>query len=341
MADLTAKLIKTLEHSRQAWTVRYSPCGKYLFAAGYDALIHRWDVTTEPKLLPPLTGHFGWTQRIAFAGETLLTSDSWGRLIAWKYASDEPQQIWNLEHALDGWIRTMSASSDGATVAVAGLDPSVKLYSVTDGKQLGALGGHETDVHSLAFHPDGKSLATGDLKGSIRHWDIPNQKLTRQLEVPTFYRLDRIQDCGGIRNLIFDPTGKQLICGGMKNPGGGFAEGAPLVVVVDWESGTVTHELQHGDKTQGFAYDVALHPSGFVMATCCAMPGQGQLWFWRIGEPKPFFISNNLPNGRGLSLHSDGKTLAVGTCVAVNANGRPKGDSYKDGTAKINILELV
>ena len=60
---------------RQLWTARYSPCGKFLIAAGYDALIHRWDVTeAEPKLLESLAGHQGWTQRIAFAGESLLTA---------------------------------------------------------------------------------------------------------------------------------------------------------------------------------------------------------------------------------------------------------------------------
>ena len=82
MPDPNIIIAKTLEHARQLWTARYSPCGKFLFAAGYDALIHRWDVTAEPKLLEPLPGHSGWTQRIAFTGETLLTADSWGRLIA-------------------------------------------------------------------------------------------------------------------------------------------------------------------------------------------------------------------------------------------------------------------
>lgn len=342
MADLTAKIFKTLEHSRQLWTVRYSPCGKFLFAAGYDALIHRWDVSdAEPKPLASLTGHQGWTQRLGFAGETLLTADSWGRLIAWKYAAENPQPVWNLEQALAGWIRGIAVSPDGATVALAGNDPAVKLYSIADGKLVSELGGHPTDVFSVAFHPDGKSLATGDLKGTIRHWDLATKQIVRTIEAPNLYRLDRIQDCGGARHLSFDSTGTQLLCGGMKNPGGGFAEGAPVLLVLDWAAGTIAHELQHGDKTHGFIYDAAYHPTGFVMATSCAMPGTGHLWFWRIGEPKPFYVSNNLPNGRSLSLHPNGNRLALVTSVAVNANGRPKGDQYVDGTAKIQLLDLA
>jgi WD40 repeat protein len=342
MPDLLAKLAKTLEHTRQLWTVRYSPCGQFLFAAGYDALIHRWDVSAaEPRRLDSLAGHQGWTQRIAFAGEMLLTADSWGRLIAWKYAAEQPQPIWNVEQALAGWIRALAISPDGTMVAVSGCDPSVKLYSIADGKQIAELGGHPTDVYSVAFHPDGKSLVSGDLKGTLRHWDVATKKVVRQIEAPMLYRVDRLQDCGGVRHLSFDTSGKQLLCGGMKNPGGGFAEGAPVLLVLDWDAGVIAHELQHGDKNDGFVYDAAFHPSGFVMATCCAMPGKGQLWFWRIGEPKPYFVSTDLPNGRGLSLHPDGKRLALVTSVAVNANGRPQGDKYVDGTAKIQLLDLV
>lgn len=342
MADPTVKIAKTVEHSRQLWTARYSPCGKFLIAAGYDALIHRWDVTApEPKLLEPLAGHHGWTQRIAFAGETLLTADSWGRLIAWKYAAEKPQPVWNIEQALAGWIRGIAISPDGMTVAVAGNDPVVKLYAIGDGKLVGEFGPHPTEAFSVAFHPDGQSLATGDLKGTIRHWDLPAKQMKRQIEAPVLYRLDRLQDCGGARYLSFDSTGKQLLCGGMKNPGGGFAEGAPVLLAIDWEAGTIAHEMQPEDKTHGFIYDAAYHPSGFVMATTCAMPNTGHLWFWRIGEPQPFYISKDLPNGRSLSLHPDGRRLALVTSMAPNANGRPQGAAYVDGTAKIQLLDLA
>ena len=342
MADPTPKIAKTLELERQLWTVRYSPCGKYLFAAGYDALIHRWDVTeAEPKLLAPLTGHQGWTQRIACHGETLLTADSWGRLIAWKYAAEQPQPQWNIEQALGGWIRGLAISPDGSSVAVAGNDSLVRIYATSDGKPIAELGPHPVEVFSVAFHPDGQSLVTGDLKGTIRHWDLPSKQLKRQIEAPLLYRLDRLQDCGGVRHLMFDATGKQLLCGGMKNPGGGFAEGAPLLLAFDWEAGTMAHELQHEDKTHGFIYDAAFHPGGFVMAATCAMPNTGHLWFWRIGEPKPFYISTDLPNGRSLSLHPNGTRLALAISVAQNANGRPQGAKYADGTAKIQLLDIA
>lgn len=342
MADLTAKIVKTLEHGRQLWTVRYSPCGKFLFAAGYDALIHRWDVTgDDPKLLEPLAGHSGWTQRIAFANDLLITADSWGRLIAWKYADEKPQPIWNLETALSGWIRDIAVSADGKLVAIVGNDPLAKVYATADGKPVSELGPHPFEVFSVAIHPDGKSLVTGDLKGSLRQWDLATRQVSRQIEAPALYTLDRLQDCGGARHLLFDAAGQQLLCGGIKSPTGGFAVGAPLLLVIDWTAGTIAHQLEHEDKTHGFIYDAAFHPGGFIMATTCAMPGTGHLWFWRIGEPKPFYLSTDLPNGRSLTLHPNGTRLALVTSIAVNANGRPAGDKYVDGTAKIHLLDLA
>lgn len=342
MADPQVKLIKTLEYNRQLWTARYSPCGNYLFAAGYDALIQRWDVTSdEPRSLPPLAGHQGWVQKLALAGDLLLTADSWGRLMAWRYVAEDPTPVWNIEQALAGWIRDLAVSPDQTTVAVAGNDARVRQFSVSDGKLLGETGPHAATVFSVAFHPDGRSLITGDWKGTLRHWNVATGQLTRQIELPAMYRLDRIQDCGGVRHLAFDGTGQRLLCGGMQNPGGGFAEGAPLLLVLDWEKGTVTHELQCEDKTHGFIYDAAFHPGGYVMATTCAMPNTGHLWFWRLGEPKPFYLSTDLPNGRSLSLHPNGTRLALVTAVAQNANGRPKGMSYVDGTAKIQLLQIV
>ena len=342
MPDLIPKITKTLTHNRQLWTARYSPCGKYLIAGGYDALILRWDVSgDEPKPLSPLTGHHGWVERIAFAGDTLITSDSWGCLTGWKYDQENPQPLWNVEQALDGWIRALALSPDGSTVAVAGNDSSIKLFAVKDGQLLATLPDHTDDVFSLAYHPDGKSLVAGDLKGVVHHWDLAEKKVVRKLEAALFSRTDRIQDCGGVRQLCFDAAGKQLLCGGMKEPGGGFAVGAPLVLVMDWESGKITHEMQHGDNKQGFVYDLAFHPTGFVMATSCAMPGTGLVWFWRIGEPAPFHVDKKLPNGRSLSLHPQHPTLAFVMAVSPNANGRPKGKDYLDGTSNIHFLTLA
>ena len=60
-----------IEHDRQLWQARYSPCGDYLIGCGYDATIQRWDLRgDEPVLMKPLTGHSGWVQQFDFVANT-------------------------------------------------------------------------------------------------------------------------------------------------------------------------------------------------------------------------------------------------------------------------------
>jgi WD40 repeat protein len=330
----------SLEYERQLWQARYSPCGRFLVASGYDATVQRWDISAEaPVAWPPLLGHNGWVQGFDFAPDNrLLTADSWGQLACWRYEQPEPQRLWSLPQAHPGWIRAVAVSPDGKCVATGGNDSAVRLWSVDDGSLLAELA-HPDRVFSLVFHPSGKSLASGDLLGVIRDWDLESGTIKRQLDASPLYQLDRIQQCGGARQLAFDSGGRQLACAGQKTPGGGFATGFPCVLVFDWEKGSLVREMQVGANDDGFAYDARFHPDGFVMAASCAFPGKGHLWFWRPDEEKPFYESKKIPNGRSLSMHPDGKRLALLVSLSANGNGRMlKDGKYQGGSARIHFL---
>ncbi len=352
---------KEVTYERQLWQARYSPCGKFLIACGYDATVQRWDVTgEEPKLLDPLTGHNGWVQCMDFAqpGGRLFTADSWGQLACWSYEQAKPTTAWKLPQAHDGWIRALAVSPDGSLVATGGNDAVVRLWEANSGKLTKELthpdaskppaetpGPTTARIFSLCFHPDGKSLAMGDLEGTIHHWDLASDKIVRKLEAKVLYSHDveseRIQHCGGVRHLSFDADGKRLVCTGQKTPGGGFATGTPCAIVFDWQTGKQLREMPVGSTQDGFAYDARFHASGFVMATSCAFPGKGHVWFWRPEDDKAFYTSNKIPNGRSLSLHPDGRKIALMVSISPNANGRPlKDGDYIGGSSKIHILEF-
>jgi WD40 repeat protein len=335
------RVLQTLDYPRQLWCVLYSCDGETLYAAGYDAHIARWDLREEkPQTLDPLSGHRGWVQRLALVDKLLISGDSWGCLIAWKDAAGEAEPAWKIDAALSGWIRDLAVSPDQSLVAVAGNDSAVKLYEVQTGKLISELPEHPADVMAIAYHPQGKTLVTGDLLGTIRCWDLENKKVTRTIEAPSLCKLDRIQDCGGVRRLVFDPLGKQLLVCGMKDPTGGFAVGPPLGLLLNWESGKVAQELQTGDKNQGFLYDAIFHPNGYIIGTSCAMPSTGYVWCWQPGEAEPFSIGKKLVNGRSLSLHPEGKHVALATVISGNGNGRPKDKAYVDGFGKMQLVEL-
>ena len=71
------------------------------------------------------------------------------------------------------------------------------------------------------------------------------------------------------------------------------------------------------------------------------MPNTGNVWFWQPGSSKAFFISKGLPNGRSLSLASDGRRMAMAISISQNGNGRGNNEKgYAGGSAKIHLLEF-
>jgi WD40 repeat protein len=361
--------VVSFEYKRQLWQARFSPCGDYLIAGGYDATIQRWKIDnaalesaepTDPKKrrnakeaaekaakafkpLPEFAGHNGWVQSIQLIakGQKVVSADSWGQVSCWKYSDAEPKPIWTIKQALSGWIRCLAVSPDESQVAVGGNDRVVRIFSTQDGSVVREF--PVTDnVYSLAFHPKEPALLAGDLRGVVTQWNVTNKetKPARTLDASSLYQLNHMQDCGGVRTITFDSDGQRVLCGGQTKPGGGFAKGAPAVLLFDWKTGKST-ELVAGASDDGFIYDAQYHSSGFFIGCASAFPGKGKLFFWQPGDAKPFFTGTKLTNGRSVSLHPDGKRLAYLSSNSANANGRPlKDGAYIGGTALIRILKF-
>lgn len=322
------KQVKVVNLDRQMTSLRYSPCGKFLAAGGYDGTLRRFDATNdELPALAPLAGHSGWVTAVAFHpdGRRLFSVDSWGRLSAWAYTEAAPPPLWSVEQAHNGWIRGMALSADGATLATCGADQRVCLWSPDDGSLRRALPAGD-DVYSLAFHPQG-ALVAGDLHGTIKQWDVATGASVRQFEARSMYLYDRIQDVGGVRVLAFDRSGATLAAGGAVPKGGGFVQGSPLAHWYDWQTGDLRHTLKFGADSDGFVYDLCEHGDGFWMAVTSGQPGNGKLLFHLPGGEQPFFTAP-MANCHALAVHPGGRRLVV---LATNGGSSGNGRRLKDG----------
>lgn len=332
------ELGKPITPGAQVTRVRYSPDAKQLAAACFDGTVKRWDVSgAEPAELPAITGHNGWVSAVAFAGDVLFSADSWGRLTATDVSAKEPKKSWTVEAAHDGWARVVVVSPDGSRLATCGRDGFVRLWNPKDGKKVAEFDA-KSDLLSVCFSPDGKSVWTGDLFGVVREFATADEKVARTFEARELHRVERIQDVGGVRCLLFSADGKTLFAAGGEPKTGGFVQATPLLIAFDAATGKRVGQHKGAGDNEGYVTDLSWHPEGYVVGTTSGQPGQGKFFCWKPGDAPPFLTSKVVPNCHSVAVSPDGKILAVSATNANSSgNGRPKG---KDGEYPANTSPI-
>jgi len=176
---------KELKHNSPIISCRFDPTGKYVFFGAQDYKVWRWEWRTDAK---SEVNHNAWVNSIAFSpnGETVLTSGYDGRLVWWTTNAEKPEAQREIT-AHDGWIRAVAVSPNSRLVATAGNDLKVKVWRFDDGSLVHNLSGHEAHIYNLAFHPDGKSLVSGDLKAKLIHWNVETGKQQRTFVAESLY----------------------------------------------------------------------------------------------------------------------------------------------------------
>jgi WD40 repeat protein len=61
-------------------------------------------------------------------------------------------------------------------LASGGEDRTVRIWDVTTGLELLTIKEHIEEVRSIAFSPDGKTLASGSLDGAVKLWSAASEQ---------------------------------------------------------------------------------------------------------------------------------------------------------------------
>jgi WD40 repeat protein len=207
----SGRLKTTIKTSNGVFAVAVSPDGKLLATGGRsnehpENNLELWEMPTgKPRGL--LKGHTDAVFSLAFSADgSILASGS----------SDNTVKLWDPQTGTvkrtvtgqpsGGTVPRLAFSPHGTLLAIAGLDPNddIQLFDMASGASRlieGSFG------YSLAFSPDGKTVAVGaNGAGQIELLDVVSGTLKRKLKGPR----------GVVASLVFSPDGLTLASGSVQ-----------------------------------------------------------------------------------------------------------------------------
>lgn len=154
------------------YRVDFSPDGRAVAGVGYDNRLHVWDTAT---------------------GEEILSVPAHGTGVAGRL----------FQGTLD-----VAFSPDGSRLATAGADGLAKVWDATTGELLLTFSEHTDSLHSLAYSPNGRTIATtsDESDASVKVWDAQTGRVVYTL---TGHPVR-------VWGLAFSPDSRYLVTGGAR-----------------------------------------------------------------------------------------------------------------------------
>jgi guanine nucleotide-binding protein G(I)/G(S)/G(T) subunit beta-1 len=204
---------------RSSWvmTCAYSPTKQFVASGGLDNLCSVYKLPapnspasgTNSKTYAELAQHEGYLSCCRFVTDDhIVTSSGDSTCILWNVEQKTPVTIFT-DHTGDVMsVSLKPGATHENTVFVSGsCDATAKLWDArTGGKRaVKTFTGHDSDINSVAFFPEGSAFGTGSDDSSCRLFDI------RAYDQVAKYSDDKIL-CG-ITSVAFSNTGQMLFAG--------------------------------------------------------------------------------------------------------------------------------
>ncbi len=190
----SGNLLTTLQgHEGDVLSAQFSPDGQRVVTASSDKTARVWEAQSG-KLLATLQGHEKLVFSAQFSpdGQRVVTASFDKTVQVWEAQSGK--LVTRLQGGL-GQANSVQFSPDGQRIVTTHMDEfspdyqrivathrDALVWDTESGKLLVALQGHESQVNSAQFSPDGQRIVTASDDKTVRVWDAQSGKLLATLQ---------------------------------------------------------------------------------------------------------------------------------------------------------------
>jgi cytochrome c len=191
---MSSALAQLRGHGGPVRAVAVSKDGAHALSGSFDSSAILWSLSRNAAA-QVLRGHDSAVNAVVFlTNDRVATGGEDGRIAIWQQGQPAPATILQGHTAP---IVSLALSPDGATLASASWDRTIRLWPLAGGAPR-VLEGHAQNVNGVAFSPDGRTLVSAGYDATIRIWPLSGNGAPGVVTLPAALNMVAVANDGEI-----------------------------------------------------------------------------------------------------------------------------------------------